>query len=429
MVKADAHFVAVDQLRIGLYIYIDLPWFRHPFTLNSFTIRNEQQLSELRALGVTQFRYDPAQSDATPGQVIEEVPAPVETPDPAIAVTSQDDDPILAEKRKRIERISAYARKTEQVEKAFLKAAVIMRNINRNLTSRPAETVEEMGQLVNQMVAAFLESPEVTLHVMGEKCGGDDMHFHGLNVSILAMMLAKDLDLSPDQARLLGAGALVHDIGLTEIPDRVLKKRPEEYTKPELELRAMHVDYGLRIGKQAGLSPEVLAVIYQHHELADGSGYPRGLKAEAITQLARIVSVTNYYDNLCNPMDMLQAMTPHEALSHMFTQKRSKFDQKILQLMIRCLGVYPPGSIVNLSNDATALVISVNPKKPLRPWIMLYDEAVPKTEAILLDLEQEKEINITKAIRPALLAPPVYAYLSPRKRVTYYFSSDGKPSP
>ena len=167
----------------------------------------------------------------------------------------------------------------------------------------------------------------------------------------------------------------------------------------------------------------MLAIIFQHHEMADGSGYPLGLKLEKISQPARVVALINFYDNLCNPLDLAQAMTPHEALSFMFGQRRNKFDALVLQQMIRCLGVYPPGSIVTLSNNAIAMVMSVNPLKPLRPWVMLYDENVPKEEAILLDLEQEPEIIIAKALRPALLPPATYAYLSPRKRVTYYFDS------
>ena len=210
------------------------------------------------------------------------------------------------------------------------------------------------------------------------------------------------------------------------MPDRVLKKRPDEYTKPERDLRAMHCEFGLRIGKQLGLSPEVLAIIFQHHEMADGTGYPTGARLDKIAFAARVVALVNFYDNLCNPADLAQALTPHEALSFMFGQRRAKFDAVILQQMIRCLGVYPPGSIVVLSNEAIGLVMSVNPTKPLRPWVMVYDADVPKTEAILLNLDQETDIIIAKALRPGLLPPAVYAYLSPRQRVTYYFDSNAQ---
>ena len=108
----------------------------------------------------------------------------------------------------------------------------------------------------------------------------------------------------------------------------------------------------------------------------------------------------------------------------MFAQRRAKFEPRALQLMIRSLGVYPPGSIVKLSNDAIALVQSVNPAKPLRPWVLLYDATIPKEEALSIDLEQEPELNIIKAMRPIQLPAAVYDYLSPRKRVTYYFDAD-----
>jgi len=419
-------YVSVDQLRVGLYVFIDLPWFKHPFTLNSFRIASEEQVRDLRALGESRFRYDPERGDAGAEAPLSVAP-PVEPSVAASEESSPEDNPVLAVKHERMRKLAEHRRRIEQVDKAFLKSSGILRNLNRNLINKPAETLQEMGRLVDQMVLAFLEHPEVTLHVMGEKNGGDETYSHGLNVSVLCMMLSKGLDLSPEQARVLGLGALLHDIGLADVPDRVLKKRPDEYTRPERELRAMHCEFGLRIGKQLGLSPDVLAIIFQHHEMADGSGYPLGLKLDRISVPARVVALVNFYDNLCNPLDLAQAMTPHEALSYMFGQRRAKFDAVILQQMIRCLGVYPPGSIVSLSNDAIAVVMSVNPAKPLRPWVMLYDESVPKEEAILLDLEQETEINIARAVRPALLPPRTYAYLSPRRRVSYYFDSSAQP--
>ena len=429
----DNHYVSIEKLRVGLYVFIDLPWFQHPFTLNHFRIANEEHIQTLRTLGQARFRYDPARSDALPDTTLT-APPPDTAPPVAASPTEIDDaalppedNPAMAAKQERIRVLNEHRRRIEQVDKAFLKSSAILRNLNRNLLDKPNETLQEMSVLVDQMVLSFLEHPEVTLHVMSEKNGGgDELYSHSLNVSVLSMMLTKGLNFSPEQARILGLGALLHDIGLIEVPDRVLKKRPDEYTKPERDLRAMHCEFGLNIGKKLGLPPAVLAIIFQHHEMIDGSGYPLGLKQDKISLPARVVSLINFYDNLCNPLDLAQAMTPHEALSFMFGQRRNKFDAAVLQQMIRCLGVYPPGSIVTLSNNAIGMVISVNPLKPLRPWVILYDESVPKEEAILLDLEQEPELIIAKALRPALLPPATYAYLSPRKRVTYYFDSSAQ---
>jgi hypothetical protein len=176
------------------------------------------------------------------------------------------------------------------------------------------------------------------------------------------------------------------------------------------------------------LEPDALTIIAQHHEMADGSGYPRELSLEQIAPLARVVSLANAYDNLCNPVVQSQAMTPHEALSYIFARRRDKFDARVLQLMIRALGVYPPGCVVKLSNDAIAMVTSVNPNKALRPWVLLYDAGIPRHEAVMLDLEKETGLSIARSLRPALLAPAIYAYLSPRRRITYFFDAGAEES-
>jgi len=412
-----------DQLCVGVFIHIDLPWFSHPFSFNSFKIRSAEQLAILRTLGVKHFRYDPDRSDVQPRGLTAAPPTPAQSPE------TETEDPAsssaLASKRERIARLAQRKRQVIEVEKALVKAAGVMRNIGKNLFARPKESLEEVDELVNQMVTAFLDQPEVALHVIGEHAGGEETYYHGLNCSILSMMLAKELGFARAHCQILGVGALLHDIGLNDIPDRVARPR-HELTAPERNLRQLHCDYGVRLGKQIGLPDPVLRIIAQHHELADGSGYPNKLKGDQIDPLARIVSLVNYYDNLCNPADLAKAMTPHEALSLMFAQRRAKFDTRALQVMIRCLGVYPPGTVVKLSNDALALVSSVNPAKPLRPWVTVYDPDIPKDEAIMLDLEEEPDINIAKALRPIQLPPEVYEYLSPRKRVTYYFDADSR---
>lgn len=417
--ETEGYYVLPEHLCIGLYVFIDLPWFSHPFSFNNFKIRTPEQIAKLRSLGVKRFRVDPDRSDQVPLPATAPEATPDKQEEPLVA---EQDDPELAAKRERIAQLKERRERIVEVERAFVKAANIMRNINRNLVSRPKESLEEVGALIDQMAQAFLESPELTLHVMGEKAGGEEVYFHGLNTSILSIMLGKDLGLSAEDCRLLGLGALLHDIGLMDIPDRVLKKT-DELTRAEIELRKMHCDYGLRIGQEIGLPKAVLAIIHQHHEFTDGTGYPKHLQGKDMHPLARIVSLVNHYDNLCNCNDVSKSMTPHEALSLLFAQRRSKFDAEVLQLLIRSLGVYPPGTIVKLSNDALAVVQSVNPQKALRPWVLLYDPKVPKDEAIMLNLETEPEVNISKAIRPIQLPAAVYDYLSPRKRVTYYFDA------
>ena len=85
------------------------------------------------------------------------------------------------------------------------------------------------------------------------------------------------------------------------------------------------------------------------------------------------------------------------------------------------MGVYPPGTVVLLSDNSYGMVVSVNSGKPLKPVILAYDPTVPKDEAIILDLQNEAELEVRGSIKPGQLPHEVYAYLTPRKRMTYYF--------
>ena len=419
-------FVEPHQLRLGLYVILDLPWFKHNFTLNQFKVRSDQQVRELRELRLERYRIDPARS--APEAMAGVVPAAAPAMPAASAVTpAPTESPEMQARRQRRETLALRQQHIANVERAFTKATACMKNLNRNLLAKPVETIDEMGGLVHQMVDAFLICPEATLHVMGDKVGGEEVYFHSLNVSILSMMLAKDLGFDADNARDLGLGALLHDVGLMDIPDKVLTKDPDDYNNAERGLRQMHVEYGCTIGTKLGLAPSVMAIVAQHHEFIDGSGYPKRLLGNQMSEAARLVALVNYYDNLCNPINVRKAMTPHQALSFIFAQRKSKFDAKALQLMIRSLGVYPPGTIVHLSNDMLATVTAVNPKKPLRPWVLVYDEKIPKDEAMLLNLEEASDISISKSIAPGLLPPKALAYLNPRKRVTYFFDGSNPP--
>jgi HD-GYP domain-containing protein (c-di-GMP phosphodiesterase class II) len=93
--------------------------------------------------------------------------------------------------------------------------------------------------------------------------------------------------------------------------------------------------------------------------------------------LPRIVAIANFYDEMCNPTNINAALTPHETLSMMFAKHRAKFDPKLLQVFIRCLGVYPPGTIVQLSNGMIGMIVTVNTSRPMKPVVVVYDPGVP----------------------------------------------------
>ena len=420
MRESDRSFVTTDQLQIGLYVHLDLKWFEHPFAFNNFKIKDEEQIGIIRSLGLEKIRYDPARSDSKP---LPRMPAPAAAQaEAAPAAPVLKELPALAAKRALIEKIKQQREASARIEHAFVDAARTIHNVEKNLLVHPEETLRQAHQLVGQIADSILSAPELAIHVMGDAIGGEDLYFHSLNVTTLSLMMARDIKLPSDAVQPLGMGALFHDIGRREIPNAILMKL-DPLTQAERNYYELHCQYGVELGQRLQFLPASLAVIREHHELVDGSGYPQKLKGDAINLLARIVAIANYYDELCNPPNILNALTPHEALATMFAKWRAKFDPKLLQVFVRCLGVYPPGTVVQLSNGVIGMVVTINTAKPMKPMVMVYDEEIPKEEAILVDLETEKDINIARAIRPAQLPREIFNYLSPRKQVSYYFDA------
>ena len=415
--------ISMDQLRVGLYVHLDLKWFEHPFAFSHFKIKSEEQITLIRSLGLKTVRFSQELSEGSPPP---QVVAPL-TPDlNAAAVATAGMTPELSQimltKQAMMAQMRLRRQATERIENAFVNTAKTIRNIEKNLYSRPLETVQQATLLIGQITDSILSAPELAIHVMGDKMGGEELYLHSLNVTMLSIMMARDIKLPVEVVSVLGVGALLHDIGRKEVPDKILHKT-EALTQAERSFYEMHCQFGVEMGQRLRLAPAALAIIREHHELFDGTGYPAKIKGESVSLLSRIVAIANYYDELCNPSAIADALTPHEALSLMFAKLRSKFDPKLLQVFIRCLGVYPPGTIVQLSNGAIGMVVTVNTARPMKPTLMVYDAEVAKDDAILLDMERETEVNIAKAIRPAQVPQEVYNYLSPRKRVSYYFDA------
>ena len=417
------YVVTPDQLCVGLHVHLDLPWISHPFAFPSFKINSPEQIAQIRRLGLKAIRYSPAKSDCQPLIVLPRdntVAAPRAVSDTAHRVA---DDAADQAKQARIKRLAAQREKIAACEREFLNTTRQMKAVRQNLFSRPAEVCGLASEAVAKLADSMLVNADLSIHLMSDKVAGDDIFNHALNVCLLSMMIGKELQLPAAEVKLLGLGALLHDVGQAEIPGHI-KNKTSPLTRPEAALMREHCARGVTLGKQLGLPGEALLIIAQHHEHLDGTGYPKMLREPQLSQLARIVAVVEAYEDLCSPRNPSRACTPHEALSLLYGQQRAQHDEAVVTAFIRCLSVYPPGTIVLLSNGTLGVVTSVNSAHLLKPTVMIYDAAVSSGDTILVDLDQENEVTIAKTIRPQQLPPEVGQFFTARKRVSYYFSSE-----
>jgi len=416
--KSDEHFAQPDQLCIGMHVHLDLSWVEHPFTFSSFKIKTPEQIGTIQSLGLKRVRYSPNKSDTEPLAPSDALSTPA-----APAQAKHDTDLQYLAKRARLERLAQQRAKAAACEKEFLSSTRAIKSISQNMFAQPALVCQQADELVTTITDSMLMDADIAIQLMADKIGAEDVYYHSLNVTLLSMMVAKEMKAPAAAIRLLGLASLFHDAGDADIPERIVRKA-DALTRAEMVVLQQHCAYGVEIAKRLGLAPEVQSVILQHHEHVDGSGYPRGLQGPQLSLLSRIVAIVNAYDELCNPVNPAKAMTPHEALSTLYAQQRERFDAQAMATFVRCMGVYPPGTVVALSNGVLALVVSVNTTRPLKPTVLVYDPAVPRSEAIVVDLEQEPEVSVVKTLKPQQLPPAVFDYLSPRKRTSYYFTAE-----
>jgi putative nucleotidyltransferase with HDIG domain len=407
--------IDVASLRVGMFVHLDLGWLSHPFPLSSFRIASDEQIATIRALGLQRVRWSKEHSDSPA------TPEPTGAPD-VVPLSAPVVPRVSPEQQARAElrrQISAQRAALLQCEQQFAEASREFKHALDLVGIRPAEAGAHAGALAKTLADKMLGEQDLCIRLLSD-AAGDKSSAHALNVTLISMLMGRTFGLAEGDMLDLGVGALMHDVGKLDLPDR-MRHREDHFSPAEQRLYEEHVALGIAQARKMGLSAGASLVIAQHHEHADGSGFPLRLNTDRMTALSRIVALVNRYDNLCNPHIVTRAMTPHESLSMLFAQCKSKFDTAILGAFIKMMGVYPPGSTVQLTDDRYAIVVAVNSSRPLKPRVMVHEHRVPRDEALILDLETAEGLGIRRSLRPQQLPPSTLAYLSPRPRVAYFF--------
>jgi putative nucleotidyltransferase with HDIG domain len=299
--------------------------------------------------------------------------------------------------------------------------------ITRDAVQQPALARETALGLASAMVTQLCEDDSSTLRLLSDPVGTCSSQ-HALNVTTLALMLGRRLGLDAGALNTLAVGALLHDIGKLLLPDHLRQLSGEAEALAHREQRE-HVAQGLRLGMAMGLDGAVLQIIGQHHESGDGSGLPQGLTAEALSLPVRIVALVNRYDRLCNPRHHGQRPhTPQDAQAQLRAHCRHPADAALLGTLVQLLGLYPPGSVVQLSDERIAVVVAVHPDHPLRPSVRLYDPRVAPEDAALLHLAQAPGLGVQRSLHPQHLPGAMLDYLLPRERIACYIVQGLEPA-
>ncbi|MBY0573504.1 MAG: DUF3391 domain-containing protein, partial [Undibacterium sp.] len=288
MSESPSKLIPLSQLRIGHYIYLDMGWMDHPFPVSSFEIRTDEQLAKLRALGVASIRYSPEKSHLhhlASGTAI----AGHELDHHVVAHVEQE---LTQHKRQ----LATQNASLLVCEKQFGHATQSFRHLAEIVHAQPQMAKEIASTLVLGLLDGILKEGEAAIRLLSEKAG-EKTALHSVNVSIVALLLGKTLDLPKETMLELGIGALLHDLGKMELTERV-RWLDDSASHGERQLYQSHVALGVGLARKMQLSNEAMLSIAQHHEYFDGSGYPSQIAGEKISIPSRIISLVNHFDNL-----------------------------------------------------------------------------------------------------------------------------------
>ncbi|HEX2056578.1 MAG TPA: HD domain-containing phosphohydrolase, partial [Nitrospiraceae bacterium] len=225
------------------------------------------------------------------------------------------------------------------------------------------------------------------------------------------MIVGRQLQLSHEEIRFVGMAGLLHDLGEQRIPVRILRNR-NHLSQEELQELQLHPDYTVELLRRlCHVPPEILDIIRCQHERLDGSGYPARLRGSQLSLPARILLVVDEYDSLVHKRRESESLMPSEALGQIYAKAKNQFPDDVVVALIKTVGVYPPGSIVELSDGTMGLVLSLNVEARMRPMVLLYDAGASNTRPRVINLATESDRSIVRSLSKQQLSPAARNYL------------------
>ncbi|HDP88481.1 MAG TPA: HD-GYP domain-containing protein [Thioalkalivibrio sp.] len=359
--------IGVDALAVGMYVCdLDRPWLETPFLLEGISIESDADIEALKKHCRHVF-IDVMRSIDT-GSVERQMKGIArlrEVNERGDAARVKADDPIVVD----------FAREMDRAQRARDDMHAYIDKVMADARLGNQVGLEEARVLVETVIDSISVSADASLWLCQLKRADATAATHSVNACVISTLFARYLGLPDDLVRATGIGGLFHDIGKVRVPSEILNK-PGPLTAQEYDAVKLHTVEGYNVMRLLpGIPPEALDIIRHHHERVDGMGYPDGLEGEELKQPARIVAIAEMYDTLTHDTAYDYRMPPNDALALMLKEAPTHFGAGLMEDFIKCIGIYPVGTLVRLHSGQIAIVASNHAKHRLLPVVMLLLDA------------------------------------------------------
>ncbi|MGD8547585.1 MAG: HD-GYP domain-containing protein [Thiohalophilus sp.] len=353
----------VERLTEGMFVSdLDCDWADTSFLLEGVLITGGEELTELKRC-CTHVYIDIERSHES---VVPDLKTLARETAPATVTSSRD---VLEKEAEREERkfqeLLKEARPIHSKTKTYIEGLLEDVRLGNSLDTNTAR------ELVSEITENVSTSPNAMAWLSHLKHRDEYTVTHCMNTCILAVTFGRHLGMSNEELQLMGLGALLHDIGKMKIPLEILNK-PGRLTPEEYEIVKTHSQEGYNLLAPKGDIPqESLDIVLHHHERISGKGYPHGFGADQINLMTKVVSIVDVYDAITSDRCYHDGMPPTDALKNMYEWISEDFEQEMIEQFIKCLGIYPIGSMVRLNMGQVGIVVSASEKSRLKPIVLL----------------------------------------------------------
>ena len=368
--------IPVEQLTFGMFVSkLDRPWTETPFAFQGFLLQKDKQLETLKKYCKHVF-VDPEKA------VIQEV----------AKVTAED----IAKIRGTTvyKNVASVEGELPVAQKAFTNTTSILGEISRVVETGNAIDSSRSHEAAAQITASVVRNPDaMALLIKLQEKSGTTLS-RAAEVSVMMTIFGRFLQLPPDRLEILGMLGLLQDVGKLKLPPELAVRGPINAT--EIEVFRTHVIHSVRIlSDTPGLPPELPGLASLHHERYDGTGYPRGLRGDAIAFSGLIAGIVDAFDSLTAPKPFGEGLSPANALSMIYKERGKQFHPALVEQFIQCIGVFPVGSVVELNSGEVAIVIAQNMVRRMQPRIMVVKDmnGNPLRPYKMLDLMKEPKVR------------------------------------
>lgn len=351
-----------SQLRVGMFIHdLDCGWMEHPFVRNRFVLTREDEIHKIRSAGIRGVTIDCARGlDVGDAPTLEESEAATEAALAAIA--EKPVAPMRTTVAEEFDRAAAIRRQ----------AAGLVKSVMQDARLGKAVELDRVAPVVENITASILRNSGALLGLSVIKNKDDYTFLHSVSVCTLLVAFSRSRKLDPDTIYQAGIGGLLHDTGKALIPDHILNK-PGRLTDEEFDVVRRHPKDGYdMLVRSGGIGAIPLDITLHHHERRDGSGYPDGQGEQEIGELAQMAAIVDVYDAITADRCYHKGMPAAEALRKMYEWSKFHFNPVLTQEFMRCVGIYPVGTLVLLESGRLGVVVEPHETSLLTPKVNVF---------------------------------------------------------